>query len=146
VDLETDARSDRGGVGNHSLEQQGRDREVRLRDSRRGEPPIHLCGSSLALGALALGGKGPCGMARPWRATLIGGVVVVPTTVPATASRLASAMVDAAGTKSLSFPQMAACTLKLRELLDKRLSLWEFSGAAAFSTGAPASEREKGVR
>jgi len=107
-------------------------------------PSLHDEGGYVVAEALAEGLPVVC-LARGGP-PLIGGVAVVPTTVSAAASGLASAMVDAAGTKSLSFPQMAACTLKLRELLDKRLSLREFSGAAAFSTGAPASEGEKGVR
>ena len=107
-------------------------------------PSLHDEGGYVVAEALAEGLPVVC-LARGGP-PLIGGVAVVPTTVSATASGLASAMVDAAGTESRSFPQMAACTRKLRELLDKRLSLREFTEAAAFSTGAPASEREKGVQ
>jgi len=107
-------------------------------------PSLHDEGGYVVAEALAEGLPVVC-LARGGP-PLIGGVAVVPTTVSATASGLASAMVDAVGTESRSFPQMAACARKLRELLDKRLSLREFTEAAVFSTGASVSEREKGVQ
>jgi glycosyltransferase involved in cell wall biosynthesis len=77
---------------------------------------------------------------------LIGGIAVVPTTVSATASALASTMREAPGTPIRPFPQMDACAEQLRDLFGERLSLGEFTDAMAFNGGATAAEDRKGLQ
>jgi len=88
-------------------------------------PSLHDEGGYVVAEALAEGLPVVC-LARGGP-PLIGGAAVVPTTVSATASALAAAIREAAGTRSRSFPQMDACAEDLRDLLDKRLSIAEFA-------------------
>jgi glycosyltransferase involved in cell wall biosynthesis len=84
-------------------------------------PSLHDEGGFVVAEALAEGVPVVC-LARGGP-PLIGGMGVVPTTVSATTSALAWAMLNAAGTKSRSFPQMVSRTKSVREMLDKGVLL-----------------------